>query len=103
MNTAYLFRVGVLSFILNVQQSKIGYSYPRIFIRFPDNSYLNCDLSIGTLFKMTAENWDSWIDGTEIKLNTIEEVRAKCHEAGINWDEFEKIAFEMYEDAIAGN
>ncbi len=101
MNVAYIFRVGVLCFILNVQQSKIGYAYPRIFVRFPDDSYLNCDLSIGALFKMTAKDWDSWIDGTEIHLDAIEEVRAKCSEAGINWDEFEKIAFEWYEDALA--
>lgn len=96
MNEAYIFRIGPLSFILNVQQSTIGYSYPRIFVRFPDNSYLNCDLSLGAMFNMTENDWLSWIDGTEYHLDNIDDVRAKCSEAGINWDAFEQIIFDLY-------
>lgn len=98
MTKAYVFRIGLLVFILNVQQSTIGYTYPRIFVRFPDDSYLNCDLALGALFKMTEENWLSWFDGTEKYLNTIDEVRDTCSQAGINWDEFEKAIFQLYEE-----
>lgn len=98
MNEAYVFRIGPLVFILNVQQSSIGYYYPRIFVRFPDDSYLNCDIMLGAMFKMTEKDWLSWFDGTEKHLNTIDEVRAKCTEAGINWDEFEKIIFKLYDE-----
>lgn len=97
MNLAYYFRVGPLLFILNVQQSTIGYSYPRIFIRFPDDSYLNCDLYLGTLFKMTEEDWNSWLDGTEIHLDNIDTVREISAGCGIDWDAFEAWAFKTYE------
>ena len=98
MNEAYVFRIGPLVFILNVQQSAIGYLYPRIFARFPDDSYLNCDLTLGAMFKMTEKDWLSWFDGTEKYLNTIDEVQDKCAKAGINWKEFEKIIFKLYDE-----
>ena len=98
MNEAYVFRIGPLVFILNVQESEIGYLYPRIFVRFPDDSYLNCDLMLGAMFKMTEKDWQSWFDGTEKYLNTIDEVQDKCAEVGINWDEFEKIIFKLYDE-----
>lgn len=97
MSSAYYFRVGPLLFILNPQFSGIGNCYPRIFVRFPDNSYLNCDLSIGAMFKMSEEDWNSWLDGTEVWLNTIEEVNKICSECGINWNIFEQIIFELLE------
>lgn len=97
MSSAYYFRVGPLVFILNPQYSSIGNYYPRIFVHFPDNSYLNCDLSLGIMFKMSEEDWDSWLDGTEVWLNTIEEVNKICSECGFDWSAFEKIIFELYE------
>ena len=93
----YYFRVGPLLFILNIQESKIGFSYPRIFIGFPDNSYLNCDLSLGAVFKMTEKDWFSWLDGTEISLDNIDTIREICDSCGVNWDAFEEWAFEAYE------
>ena len=98
MNEAYVFRIGPLVFILNVQQSNIGYLYPRIFVKFPDDSYLNCDFTLGTMFNMTENDWQSWFDGTEKHLNTIDEVHNKCAEVGINWKEFEKIIFKLYDE-----
>ena len=98
MNEAYVFRIGPLNFILNTQQSGIGYLYPRIFVRFPDNSYLNCDLTLGAMFEMTENDWLSWFDGTEKHLNTIDEVYAKCTEAGFNWGQFEEIIFKLYDE-----
>ena len=97
MSSAYYFRVGPLVFILNPRYSRTGNCCPRIFMRFPDNSYLNCDFSLGVMFRMSEESWDSWLDGNEILLNTIEEVNKICSECGINWDAFEKVIFELYE------
>ena len=96
MSSTYYFRIGPLVFILNSRCSRIGNCCPRIFVRFPDNSYLNCDLSLGAMFKMSEEDWDSWLDGTEVWLNTIEEVNEICSKCGINWNAFEKDIFELY-------
>ena len=98
MYPAYHFRIGPLSFILNPQFSGIGYCYPRIFIRFPNNSYLNCDIALDAMFKMTEKDWLSWLDGTEKSVDDIKEVRTVCHECGINWDAFEELAFELYNE-----
>ena len=99
MNEAYLFKIGVVSFILNIQQSSIGYSYPRIFVRFADDSCLNYDLTIGSCFKMSANDWDSWLDGTEQRLDTIEEVENLCGRVGLNWGAFEDFAFQLNDEA----
>ena len=98
MNEVYVFRIGPLTFMLNVQESSIGFSYPRVFVRFPDNSYLNCDLTLGAVFNMTEEQWLSWYDGTEKYLNTIDEVYEISKQAGIKWSEFEKVIFEYYKE-----
>ena len=98
MNEEYVFRIGPLYFILNTQQSSIGHLYSRIFVRFPDKRYLNGDLTLGTMFNMTEKDWQSWLEGTEKHLNTIDEVRAKCTEAGFNWGQFEEIIFKLYDE-----
>ena len=97
MNLAYVFKIGPLNFILNIQQSTIGYSYPRVFVKFPDNSYINIDLTVPTILGMTEEDWLSWLDGTEIQVDDIQIVRNKCHECGINWNKLEKLIFQWYE------
>lgn len=102
MNEAYVFRIGPLVFILNIHQSTIGYSYPRIFVRFPDDGCLNCDLTLGAMFEMTEEEWQSWFDGTEKYLDTIDEINDQCAKAGINWKEFEEIIFKLYDEATKG-
>lgn len=96
----YYFRIGPLVFIINIQFSGIGFSYPRIFVRFPDGSCINCDLSLPAVFGMTEEDWDSWLDGTEILLNSKEEIETVCKENGINWDIFEQAIFEEYEKSL---
>lgn len=98
MDLAYVFRIGVLRFIFNIQESAIGLIYPRIFIAFPDNSYLNYDIALGCFFSMSESDWLSWFDGTEIHLETIEEVREVASSVGINWDVFEEVIFELYEE-----
>lgn len=99
MNEAYLFRIGPLCFILNVQQSSIGYSYPRIFISYPDRSYLNVDLTLGACFAMTEKDWLSWLDGSEYHLTDIDEVKNLFIKCGINYEAFEEWAFKSYDEA----
>lgn len=100
MNSAYIFRIGKLHFIINPQYSGIGFCYPRVFVRFPDNSYLNFDLYLGQTFRMTQANWDSWLDGTEETVNDINRVREIAKDCGFDWDGFEQLIFDFYEDAL---
>lgn len=93
----YLFKIGLFNFILNAQCGYNGYNDPRIFIQLPDGSYQDWDFTLSIIFQMTESDWDSWLDGTEIKLETIDEVREKCSECGVDWDNFEKCFFG-YED-----
>ena len=87
MNKAYLFKIGFVNFILNVQYSSIGYGYPRLFVEFPNGDHINIDFTVGTVFGMRQFDWDSWLDGTEIKLDDEETIRKTIDEAGIaNWD-----------------
>ena len=97
MNIAYHFRVGPMCFILNPQYSDLGYCHPRIFVSFPDDSYLNCDLSIRTVFPMSKDDYLSWLDGTQTTLQNMEEIREACKECGVNWDAFHEVALQMYE------
>lgn len=103
MSTAYFFRIGPLHFIINAQSSKIGFNYPRVFVRFPDNSYLNIDLSLPAMFVMSEDDWMSWLDGTQQDVDTIEEVRAIAKDNGFDWDKFEKEIFEFYKKADREN
>lgn len=90
----YRFRIGVLIFILNVQQSTIGFSYPRIFIAWPDNSYSNLDLTLGTIFKMSEKDWFSWFDDELIELDDIQQVNEICGLYGIKADALIDWAFD---------
>lgn len=98
---AYFFKVGVLTFILNVQTSAIGFSYPRVFISYPDNSFLNVDLFLGQCFSMTESDFMSWLDGEEIRLDTIEEVREIFKENGVDWETFSTWAFDSLNKATS--
>jgi hypothetical protein len=98
MNEAYYFRVGLLTFILNIQTSRIGYGYPRVFVRFPDNSYVNIDFTLGRILAMSEADWNSWLDGSQVVLNTIEQVRGKFTNAGLSWDAFDAFIFSLYDD-----
>ena len=86
MQTAYLFRVGPVQFIINIQYSTIGFSYPRIFIAWPDNSYTNLDLTLGAAFSMSESDWLSWYDDELVTLNDIDEVHKIAAEHGLNID-----------------
>lgn len=99
---SYLFRIGFWQFILNIQYSTIGYGYPRLFIRCPDNSYMNADFSLGTIFRMFEEDWNSWLDDELIKLSEISEVKAAAEEHGLNFENLMKFINEVMEEGEEG-
>ena len=91
MTTSYIFKIGFMTFILNDESSGIGYSYPRIFVAFLDGSCLNLDLSIGAIFPMTMEDFQSWSDGSEIRLDTIEEVEKVFSNLSLSFENFKQV------------
>lgn len=50
-------------FIVVSRQSKIGYSYPMLFIH-NNEGFINVDTTIGVAFKMSESDFNSWIDDT---------------------------------------
>jgi hypothetical protein len=98
MNEAYFFQMGVLDCILNIQTSRIGYSYPRVFVRFPDNSYLNIDFTLGRMFAMSEADWNSWLNGSHVVLDTIKQVRNKFIAEGLDWDAFDALIFYLCDE-----
>lgn len=103
---AYFFRVGVLKFVLNVQYSSIGFSYPRVFIAWPDHSYSNLDATLGAVFTMSEKDWFSWFDEELISLDDITEINAIGEECGVNMQAILDWAFaalEKYKEEPAAN
>lgn len=71
--------------ILNVQYSKIGNGYPRIFIKQKDGICVNMDVTIGACFKMDQEDFQDWKKDAEIR--TKEEFRQDFVENGLKLSE----------------
>ena len=82
MVRTYLFKTNKGRFIINDERSKIGYSYPRLFVECKDK-YVNVDFTLGTMFKMKKENFESWIDGSEI---TGADIKKLCKDLDIVYD-----------------
>lgn len=78
----YLFKTPTGRFIINDERSKIGYCYPRLFIEVGDE-YVNIDFTLGTAFKMKRQQFESWLDGTEIIDADPKKV---CKDLGIIYD-----------------
>lgn len=72
-NRANLFECNGHKILLNIEQSKIGYSYPRLFIEASNGEHINFDLTVGQLFGMSQKNWDDWM--TDCETITIEEAK----------------------------
>lgn len=91
-NRANRFELSGHQVLLNIQSSKIGYSYPRIFIEEAPDRHINLDLCLGAAFKMPEEDWADWIsDCEEI---TQEEAREYL-KPYIKWDVFEQVLANM--------
>lgn len=82
MTRTYLFKTDKGRFIINDEHSKIGYSYPRIFIESA-KGYVNVDVTLGCCFPQSKSDFESWIDGEEISGASLDEV---CERVCINKD-----------------
>ena len=100
MVKTYYFRVGWVHFIINDETSSIGYSYPRVFLGFPNEEYLNLDLTLGTIFKMSKADFWSWIDGTETYLDSEEALREVCSNLNLSWDALFALERELLKDRM---
>lgn len=95
----YLFRVGPLMFILNNNYSKIGYTYPVLFISWPDESYSCIDLTNGDVRNCNKQIWSLRFQNFQI-LNDEESIVKVFKTINVDWPKFEEIIFEMYEKAL---
>ncbi len=100
MTTTYHFRVGLMHFIINDESSGIGYSYPRVFLSFPNGEYLNLDLTLGAIFKMSESDFWSWIDGTETDLDSEEAIREVCGNLNLSWDALFDVSLNLLHDRM---
>ena len=78
------------------ERSKIGYSYPRIFVMFETprtitnrlEERIECDgiqldVCLGTTLIMSRHDFNTWLDGEQIEIDNPEEV---CKELNINYN-----------------
>ena len=100
MVKTYHFRVGWVHYIINDETSSIGYSYPRVFLGFPNEEYLNLDLTLGAIFKMSKSDFWSWIDGTETELDSEEAIRKVCSDLNMSWDALFDVARELLKERM---
>lgn len=83
MEKSYLFATKLGRFIINDERSKIGYSYPRIFVETPSGKYFNYDVALACCFFQKKSDFESWIDGTEIR-GSIDLFRKVCEDLRLN-------------------
>lgn len=60
--------------IINKPQSKIGYTYPRLFIQESAENYVNLDLTIGHAFRMKKKDFEDWLEDA-IKIEDEDEIK----------------------------
>lgn len=87
----YLFTTENGRFIINDERSKLGYAYPRIFVECP-NGNVNIDTTLGGSFNMSKEDFESWLDGTEITNANLKEI---CKDIGLKYEYLIKSITEM--------
>ena len=89
MNKLYSFNIENTRILISDEHSKIGYSYPRIFIEvIPHEVYVNIDCTVGCAFNMSESDFNSWLDGTEISDANLDDV---CDSIGLRYN----AVFEM--------
>ncbi len=76
--------IGGKTVMFDLPQSKIGYTYPRLFIDIGDGTYINYDFVVDAAFKMPAKNWDDWMSDA---INVSEKGGAEkfCAEINLNY------------------
>lgn len=92
MDKTYLFSTDKGRFIVNDERSGIGYSYPRIFIECSNGKYFNVDCTLGQTFHQRKSDFESWIDGTEVRNADLGEV---CRDLGLSKDAVESVVIQI--------
>lgn len=80
MTRTYLFKTDKGRFIINDERSKIGYSYPRLFIECAGGKFVNVDFTLGTAFNMKKSDFESWLDGSEVRDADLAKI---CEDLGL--------------------
>jgi hypothetical protein len=89
----YLLKINNSRIILNVQHSKIGGSYPRLFVEISEEEYINIDLTLGAAFKMYKKDFNDWLqDSIEVK---DDEVKKTLEEYHINYEALLQVITDM--------
>ena len=83
-----------LRVVVQVQESKIGQTYPRIFVeeKFGE-SYVNVDCVLGAAFKMREKDFEDWFDDGEPA--TLQDA---CETSGIGEKALRDLLQEMRPD-----
>lgn len=83
--------IGGKRVILNRQYSKIGTSYPRLFIEVSETEYLNFDIFLGVTFPMKKKDFNDWLeDAEEVPAEQYEQILS---EVGVDYEKF-KLALD---------
>lgn len=93
MTTTYLFVTARGRFIVNDERSKLGYSYPRIFIE-ANNGYVNVDVTLNCCFPQSKNDFESWIDGEEKTGENLDDI---CKKLFLNKDALMRMVNEFQE------
>lgn len=96
MEQTYLFATKFGRFIINDERSGIGYSYPRIFVETTSGKYFNYDVTLSCCFFQKKSDFESWIDGTEIR-GKIDLFRKVCDDLHLNREGVTKLIRELQE------
>ena len=93
MTRTYLFKTDKGRFIINDERSKIGYGYPRIFVECENgDEYVNVDFTLGAAFKMKKTDFESWLDGSEVRGADLVKV---CGDLGLIHDSLVPLIAEI--------
>lgn len=80
MDKSYLFTgENNLRYIVNIQQSRIGFSYPRFFIESGNGNVYNFDITLGACFKMKRKDFEDWAEDAIVDR----EFSSVCEEIGM--------------------
>jgi hypothetical protein len=85
----YLLSINGKRVILNMEFSKIGNCYSRLFIEFAEDDYINFDVMLGQTFKMKKEDFIDWL--SEAEELPEEDYEQKLNDCGINYNKLKEI------------
>lgn len=77
--------------ILNMEHSKIGYGYPRVFIETePEQEYINLDVFLGAPFRMEKKDFEDWAaDAQPLEDEAV--ITEECTQHGVSYETLKKV------------